>query len=88
MLIQKAVREPAMAVFAAAGPRLAPRLTRGVMRDWSAYKGRPATRPAQPAKAPAAKPKESPAPAPTAPKPAEPRPLEPAKKGNREHQRR
>ena len=40
--------------------------------DWSAYKGRPAARPAPPLKAPAPPPKQTPAPAPGAPKPPAP----------------
>jgi hypothetical protein len=40
--------------------------------DWSAYKGRPAARPAPPLKAPAPPPKQTPAPAPDAPKPPAP----------------
>src|ERR1700726_573471 len=43
-------------------------------RDWFAYKGRPAARPAPPLKAPAPPPKQTPAPA-----PGEPRPSTPAK---------
>jgi hypothetical protein len=41
-------------------------------RDWFAYKGRPAARPASPLKAPAPPPKQTPAPAPGAPKPPAP----------------
>jgi len=40
--------------------------------DWSAYKGRPAARPAPPPKAPAPPPKQTPAPAPGAPNPPAP----------------
>jgi hypothetical protein len=40
--------------------------------DWSAYKGRPAARPAPPLNAPAPPPKQTPAPAPGAPKPPAP----------------
>lgn len=81
MLGQKAVLEIARASFAAAGPLLVSPPIRRRRAEWLAYKGRPAAKPAQPAKAPAPKPKETQAPAPAAPKP-EPRPQEPAKKGH------
>lgn len=79
---QKIVREIAGAASAAASFRSVSLPARRRKNDWFAYKGRPAARPAPPAKAPAPPPKQAPAPAPGAPKPPEPQPPKPAKEGH------
>jgi hypothetical protein len=80
MLVPIAVHGPTAKVFAVAGSRAVPLFAGQTKGNWLAYKGRPAGRPAQPAKAPAPQPKEKQAPSPAAPKSPEPRPSEPSKK--------
>jgi hypothetical protein len=80
MLTQEAACETAAAGLGAAHLRMVPISSGRIKPGWLAYKGKPAAKPTQPAKAPSAKPKEPPAPA--APKPAEPRPHKPEKKGH------
>lgn len=78
MLNQRAARKAAVPGLWAAPARALPAPAARGRGGLKAYKGKPAARPAQPAKAPAPSPKEAQPPA--QPAPAEPKPQEPAKK--------